>query len=612
MPTIDHDTRPNILWIVSEDCPPWFGGYGDAISVTPNLDALISRGIMYSQAFSDAPVCAPSRFGLLTGVSALEHAPANGMRANAILPAGLTTYPQALRAAGYYCTNNAKTDYNADVDPLEVWDESSASAHWRNRPDGTPFLSVFNFDGTHESSLFGFFGPAPDVVSRSEVTVPPYLPDTDEIRGDIARHYGHIARMDAFVGELLQQLEEDGLSDNTVIIHTSDHGGVTPRSKRYCFDEGLRVPLILVPTRAVGERLPAGGSQVTAPVSTLTLPATVLDIAGLPQPPQMRDLSLLGRDHDIESDRAYGFRDRMDERFDTVRTVRTSRFRFTRNYTPHRPYIQHQGFAWLAAGYRSWESEHLAGRLTAEQDRYWQDKPSVELYDLRQDPHELNNLAGDPAYRQLEAELGEALHQRALQIGDLGFASEFRAETGLIPAEYPLERVLEIAQLSLAPSTPVDDLLALLADGSPSVRRWAAIGLLRATDRITPEDQMRVAQSLKDTFTNDDPDVAIPAAEAHARLTGVGAGSTALGTLIAPEHHHLIRLEALNALTYLGVAHAAPFAEDVRTASIDDDEYIRNAGRYLVAQLDGDYTPETPVFDVPRMIADARRAAQPA
>lgn len=281
--------RPNLLWLVSEDCPSRFGCYGDPLARTPNLDALAAESVLFEHAYSPAPVCAPSRFALLTGVPPEAHAPAIHMRARATLPTWMTTYPQVLRSLGYYCTNNSKTDYNADVEPDELWDECSDSAHWRNRSDGQPFLAVFNIDGTHESAVFREGRPALDA---SAVRVPAYLPDTPEIRDDIARYYEDVERMDTVVGELLAQLAADGLAESTVVVHTSDHGGVNPRSKRHCYEEGLRVPLLVHAPARFAERFPPSGTRVAAAVTTTSIPATLIDLAGGAVPEHMPEPSL--------------------------------------------------------------------------------------------------------------------------------------------------------------------------------------------------------------------------------------------------------------------------------------------------------------------------------
>jgi arylsulfatase A-like enzyme len=221
--------------LVSEDNNPWIGAYGDSLARTPNIDALAARGLLYRNAFSAAPVCAPSRFAILTGVHAESCAPANHMRARARLDGELRTYPEYLREAGYYCTNNDKTDYNCDVDAAAIWNESGKNAHWKNRPEGAPFLAVFNLGTTHESSLFQ---PVAGAVTLTEVRVPAYLPDTPEIRQDFASYYNLIERMDGELGARLRELEDAGLLDDTIVFYYSDNGGALPRTKRYCHDQG--------------------------------------------------------------------------------------------------------------------------------------------------------------------------------------------------------------------------------------------------------------------------------------------------------------------------------------------------------------------------------------
>ncbi|MDF2894127.1 MAG: sulfatase [Rhodococcus erythropolis] len=612
-----NEQPPNILWIVSEDCPPWFGCFGDELAETPNLDRLAHEGIRYSNAFSPAPVCAPSRFSLLTGVAANSNSPANHMRAVAAVPNWLKSYPELARLQGYYCTNNAKTDYNAQLDEATIWDECGGAAHWRNRAPGQPFLAVFNIDTTHESALFGAFGPAPELLSPADVDVPPYLPDTDEIRQDIANYYGFIAKMDGSVGDLIIQLAEDGLTDDTVIIHTSDHGGVLPRSKRFCNDTGLRVPLIVVPSKSTASLFLPGGSVVEAPVSTLALPPTVVSLTGGTPPPYMSDASLLGRTHDMKNDVAFSFRDRMDERMDTVRSVRSARYRYTRNYTPQRPLIQHQAFAWMAAGWQSFEQARIDGRLSPEQERLWQTKDSVELYDVQADPHEMHNLAGSIELAAVENELAQRLRQHTLRIVDNGFLPEGAAAQGIeasrSPGRYPLAHILDVADRGLSSDeAAAADLIEVLADTDPTARRWAAIGLVRAIG-----DQRLGTVSVHDlsialtSCLDDDAAVRVPAAEALARLHVGKEGHTAYRTLVTTatsDESVAIRLEAVNALTWLNLEVVTTFKIEIATVAHSDDPYLRSAGRYLLSVLDGKYVPTYPVFDMKHMIDLAARA----
>ncbi|MFJ6617875.1 sulfatase-like hydrolase/transferase [Kitasatospora sp. NPDC091335] len=604
-------SRPNILFTVSEDCPPRFGCYGDPLATTPHLDALAERGTLFTNAHSPAPVCAPSRFALLTGVAPESHGPAHSQRARPHLPEWMTTYPELLRGLGYYCTNNAKTDYNCDADPQAVWDDSSRTAHWRGRPDGTPFLAVFNYDPTHESAVFG---REESTVDPAEVRLPAYLPDTPEIRGDFAHYYRHIAGMDAFVGRLLAELEEDGELDNTIVIHTSDHGGVNPRSKRWCYDEGLHVPLIVAAPERHAHRFPAPGTRVDAAVSTIRVPPTLVALAGGETPAHMGGESLARTSFDTAGALAFSMRNRMDERPDLIRTVRDARYRYIRNYAPHRPYGTHQAFAWLAAGYRSWEAEHLAGRLTDVQDAFWHEKPGVELYDCVADPDQVRNLAGDPAHAEAEKRLDDALRAHVLAVHDNGFLPEGSPAEGYDASRaadaYPLARILDIADaVGHRDPARIPRFTTALADPDATVRRWGAIGLLAlAAGALTAE----ATAVLRRTATGDpDPHVRVAGAEALAKHTGDPAAVALLAGFAAPAHPESLRLEALDALTALGPESVAPHRDVVAAAAGEPLEYVGNAARYLLLRIDGGYTPQARVFDIEGMIARAAAAGDP-
>ncbi|MGA4539619.1 sulfatase-like hydrolase/transferase [Uniformispora flossi] len=603
--------RPNILWTVSEDCPPRFGCYGDPRAVTPHLDALAARGTLFEHAYSAAPVCAPSRFALLTGIAPESHGPAHQMRANAPVPDWLTTYPEILRGLGYYCTNNAKTDYNCAVDPQAIWDDCSNTAHWRTRPDGTPFLAVFNYDPTHESAVFS---REEFTVNPDAIRLPAYLPDTPGIRGDFAHYYRHIANMDAFVGNLLAQLAEDGELDNTIVIHTSDHGGVQPRTKRWCYDEGLHVPLVIAAPERWAHLFPAPGTRVPAAVCTLRIPPTLVELAGGDVPAQMQGESLARTAFDEDTALAFGMRNRMDARLDMIRTVRDARYRYIRNYDPHRPYGAHQAFAWLAAGYQSWEAEHLAGRLDPVQDAFWHEKPGVELYDCDADPDQIRNLAGDPAYADVEQRLGEALRDHILAVNDNGFLPEGAAAEGYDASRadgaYPLGRILDVADaVGRRDPAEIPRFTGALADPDPTVRRWGAVGfLVLGRDGLTGG----AAKLLKDTVDADpDPFVRIPCAEALARFAADEDALAVLADFAGPAHPSSVRLEAFGALTALGPDAVAPYRDVVAAAADEPSEYCGNAARYLLFRIDGTYAPDSKVFDFERMLSLAAKAGYP-
>ena len=248
--------RPNILWISFEDTNPFYSCYGDPIARTPNLDRLASEGCIWTNAFSTAGVCAPARSAIITGVYPIS-AGTHHMRTthtnrfvpnlptpySAVLPHYVRCFTEYLRATGYYCTNNFKTDYQFDP-PITAWDECSPKAHWRNRPDpDQPFFAVFNPTRTHESGMWP--EKCPEITfDPDDIRVPPYFPDTPKVREAMARMYTNIEYCDRILGELLAQLEEDGLAENTVVFHWSDHGPL-PRGKRWLYDSGIHVPLIV-------------------------------------------------------------------------------------------------------------------------------------------------------------------------------------------------------------------------------------------------------------------------------------------------------------------------------------------------------------------------------
>ncbi|QGP79417.1 sulfatase-like hydrolase/transferase [Sphingobium sp. CAP-1] len=603
--------RPNILWLVSEDNNPFIGAYGDKLAHTPAIDALAAKGLLYRHVYSNAPVCAPSRFGILTGVYPESCAPANHMRANAHWPKELRTYPELLREAGYFCTNNAKTDYNCDIDPETVWDIQGAKGHWRARPAGKPFMAVFNYETTHESQIFR---PTAGRVTPDMVTLPPYLPDTPGIRQDFASYHNLMERMDGQLAKRLADLDADGLADDTIIFHYSDNGGVLPRSKRYCYEEGLRCEMVVYVPPKWRHLMPAApGSEITTPVSFIDLAPTLLSLAGIRAPAQMRGKPFLGERAARPNTYAFGMRNRMDERYDFQRTVTDGRWRYIRNYMPHRPLGQNQAFAWMAKGYQDWETAHLAGTLNPVQDRFFQPKVYEELYDLSADPHEINNLAGDPKTRRTMAALSRALDAHMLAINDNGFLPEAMAGEGYVESRnaalYPLKEVMALAAIAArGEDGGTARLTAALADKRPVMRYWAATGLLirgqrAASTRGALEAVMRSDPS---------PQVQIVAAEAVARLGQPEEAVAILGKLCGPGQPWQVKLQAVNALTFIGsAARAAEPTMRLILANDEEEELVRTAARYLIAVLNGTYKPSVPIFDMQRMIANAAKGKMP-
>lgn len=442
--------RPNILWISAEDMSPRLGSYGDPVARTPNIDALARQGRQYSRVFTVAGVCSPNRSAIITGMHqssigghhmrTLSGAPFAPTPApySAVPPHYVKTFTEYLRAAGYYTTNNFKEDYQFET-PVTAWDESSRTAHWRNRTDpDQPFFAVFNLMTTHESRIwpdpkaaFRALGlpenaahpaPPPLVTDPNAVPLPPYYPDTPAIRRDIAQQYDNIAEMDRQVGQILQQLEEDGLVDNTIVFFWSDHGDGLPRMKRWLYDSGLHVPMII---RSPGHLDP--GSLDDQLISFVDLAPTVLSLAGLEPPTHMQGRAFLGHhaDNKPPHDYIYAARDRFDEQYDMVRAVRDKQFKYIRNYYPEKPYVLWMAYANVMPTMQELFRLHAEGKLEGPQTLWFRTtRPVHELYDITADPHEINNLAYDPAYRAHRERLQEALDQWMNDIGDLGHLSE--------------------------------------------------------------------------------------------------------------------------------------------------------------------------------------------
>ncbi len=444
---VASQARPNIVLLLVEDLSPRIGAFGDPVARTPVLDQMAREGVRYTHVFASAGVCAPSRAALITGMhqasigaqhmrtSAYKWADGSGrVGYEAVPPSFVKAFPELLRAAGYYTINNSKTDYQFG-NPFTVWDENGVEASWTNRPKDTPFFAMYSQMPTHESGLFtpeslaaGMPSaiPAAEALEKrraalphrtrpEEVVVPSYYPDTPTVRADIARQYDNVQLMDAWVGERLDELKREGVLDNTIVIWASDHGDGFPRAKRSLYDSGMQAPMIV--------RFPDGrraGQVDERMISFVDLAPTILAMAGVTAPSHMQGVNAFGADGD-KQDRVFAARDRLDEWQDLSRAVRTRDFKYIRNEYPDAP-------LYLKLAYREnvpmmAELRRLleAGKLSLLQASYFQTpRPVEELYDLRTDPDEVHNLASDPAFASVRADLSEALSAWRSRIRDPG------------------------------------------------------------------------------------------------------------------------------------------------------------------------------------------------
>jgi uncharacterized sulfatase len=427
--------------------------YGDEYSISPNIDRLAAQGVRYTNAFSTAPVCAPSRSAIITGMYPTTIGSLH-MRSKAVPPVGVKAFTEYLRAAGYYCTNNSKTDYNFEAPPnhrppATVWDETSDTAHWRNRPDQSqPFFAVFNFVVSHESQV----RVSDEVYKRNtarlkpeefhdpaKARLPPYYPDTPLVRKDWARYYDNITATDYLVADVLRQLEEDGLAENTIVFFWGDHGRGLPRGKRWLYDSGLRVPLIV---RWPGQIKP--GTTNDELVSLFDLGPTALSLAGVPVPAHMQAQAILGPQKKTLRQFAFAHRDRMDEAYDMMRSVMGKQYHYIRNFHPDRPYAQHIEYMEEMPIMKEWRrtyKDHMNAldpnygkALNAAQLAFMAAaKPPEELYDVKADPHEIHNLANAPQHQATLKQMRAALEQWQKESKDLGLAPELELRERMRP-----------------------------------------------------------------------------------------------------------------------------------------------------------------------------------
>jgi N-sulfoglucosamine sulfohydrolase len=440
--------RPNILWISNEDMSPRLDAYGDSLARTPVLDRLAKQSIRYTNAFTTAPVCAPSRAAIITGMYqnaiGAQHMRTTEDRVPelpgpylAVPPFYVKAFPEYLRAAGYYTSNRSKTDYQFG-EPFTIWDDLGQKAHWRNRSDKSqPFFSVFNLTVTHESQIFPT-SPArkgkPLVTDPTKVRVPPYYPDTPLIREELARMYDNIADMDSQVGEILEQLEADGLADNTIVFYWSDHGDGVPRSKRSLYDSGLRVPLMIRWPKMLNGSF-AAGSVSEELVSFVDLAPTVLAIAGVAIPAHLQGRVLLGPNAAPAPDYVFAARDRMDIEYDMMRSARDGRFLYIRNFEPELPYAGHIIYRNQSAILQEWFRLQAEGKLTGAAALWMRtDRPSEELYDTVSDPHQIHDLAADRAHRPTLERMRRAVTDWMMRIADQGLINEAEMIQRMWPA----------------------------------------------------------------------------------------------------------------------------------------------------------------------------------
>ena len=496
VPPLSANEQPNILWITSEDnAAHWMGCYGNDQAKTPNIDALAKDGVTFTRAYSNAPVCAVARCTLLHGVYSVTLGTQH-MRSRYPIPDRIRPYVSFLKEKGYYCTNNNKTDYNRAGNDKKIWDACGRKAHFQNRKNGQPFFAVFNINVCHESSLF------PDRVIKNrnngvipkktrldpkQIALPPYLPDLPEVRNDFAIYHDNLTAMDKRVGKILSDLKKEGESENTIIFYYSDHGGPTPRGKRYLTDTGVRIPMVLhVPERwkAVSHFEP--GTKSDESVSFIDLAPTLISLIGAKKPQHMQGRAFLGDDREEpKDDFVFLFGDRFDELMGMRRGVTDGKFKYIRRFMPHLPAAPYSYYQFSMPSWIAWQNAWKAGKLQPRHNQIWEQPQAVEeLYDLRNDPWEIKNLAGESDHENTLTKMRGVLFERMLTYRDAGIVpepmySELAKKTVYQTLQQPsfdYPKLLEVAKTATSKGVAIAELRNFLSSENKIQQYWGAMG----------------------------------------------------------------------------------------------------------------------------------------
>lgn len=425
---------PNILWITAEDMGPQLGCYGYSAVTTPNLDRLASQGVLFTRAFTAAPVCSASRSGFNTGMyqtSIGAHHHRSHRKDGYTLPDGVRLITDHMRERGYFTANvgemmpnvrgSGKTDFNfTAVNPYD-------GTHWRQRRSGQPFFAHINFQATHKGPAFVEARKQPRLIDPASVKLPPYYPDDPVVRDEFANYLDAVNLLDNKVGAVLRALDRDGLGESTLVFFFGDHGRCLLRGKQWLYDAGIHIPMMV---RWPGYLEP--GAVREDPVSAIDMTATCLWAGGAGIPPKMQGRPLFGEEA-RPRDAIFAARDRCDMTVDRIRCVRDRRYKFIRNFMPERPYTQHN--AYIEKQYPTLgvlKKYHAEGKLDPVQSLFMQPrKPTIEFYDTESDPHEVHNLASAPEHRARVAQFGRMLDRWIEETGDMGAIPETKESAEL-------------------------------------------------------------------------------------------------------------------------------------------------------------------------------------
>ena len=510
------DEKPNIVWLVTEDNSiHYMNLYTKGGAEMPAISALANQGVVFDNAFSNAPVCSVARSTIITGA----YAPRIGTQyhrkmSQVKLPNNIKPLPIYLKQAGYYVTNNAKEDYNF-IKEEKIWDESSLKATYKNRKDGQPFFHVQNFHNTHEGKLHfneKQLSEALDSNNLDSIKPFPYHPDTPTFRYTQSLLHNHHKDVDKEMGKFIENLEKEGLMENTIIFYYGDHGGVLPRSKGYLYESGLNVPMVVRIPKKWKKLSPfKGGTRTSSFVDFVDLVPTVLSLAGIKIPEGIDGTPFMGKGlkkSQIEKqDTTFGYADRFDEKYDLVRSVRRGKYKYIRNYQPFNLDGLYNYYRYKMLAYKEWYKLYQEKKLNKIQSRFFNAKSPEALYDIEKDPHEINNLAQNDQYKETLINLRETLNNHVVSQADLSFFPEpYFLENGLEDAlgfgqenKNLIKEIVTTADLSLQPYNEVSAKIKdALNNTNPWIRYW---GLITCSSfRLGAKEHLN---KIKSIFEND-------------------------------------------------------------------------------------------------------------
>jgi len=488
-----NNEKPNILWIVTEDNSiHYMNLYTKGGAEMPAISQLANQGVVFNNAFSNAPVCSVARSTIITGVYAPRIGTQYHRKMSMVkLPEHIKPLPAYLNQAGYYTSNNAKEDYNF-IKENKVWDESSKKASYKNRKEGQPFFHVQNFHNTHEGQLHFNSKQLTSALETNELDsiMPfPFHPDTPTFRYTQSLYYNHHKDVDKEMGKFLKDLKDEGLMDNTIIFYYGDHGGVLPRSKGYLYETGLNVPMVVYMPEKWKHLNPFKiGSRTSTFVDFVDLVPTVLSLAGVNIPKGLDGTPFLGKNIDkteIEKqDITFGYADRFDEKYDLVRSVRKGKYKYIRNYQPFNVDGIYNFYRYKMLAYKEWYKLFQEGKLNDIQSQFFKPRHPEALYDIENDPYETQNLASSIEHQMKLFDLRNILSNHLMNQPDLSFFPEpYFLENGLENGldfgqknKELIKKLIQTANLNLEPYNEVkNEISEALDNKNPWVRYWGLI-----------------------------------------------------------------------------------------------------------------------------------------